>query len=140
MTSDLEATAIAEELDAVHRSAISHYRNMDARGYMEAFAPDLEYHQLNGVVIGRDQLARDVESQLSRLIAADTAYSRESLNVNGNHAVEHLVQTASATIRVFVFLRRTWRVRRTGRYTWSKTQEGWKIQKVEVIDERIEAA
>jgi ketosteroid isomerase-like protein len=132
-----DATMIAEELDAMHRRAIEHYRNKDVGAYMQLFASDLRYRQLNGVEIGREQLTRDVEAQFSRVESADSFYKRESLSIEGDCATEHLEQIASATVRVFLFFQRTWRVRRSGRYTWAKSSDGWRIQTVEVLDERI---
>jgi len=132
-----ETDAIAEELDAMHRKAMEHFRAKDISAYMQLFAADLTYRQASGVEIGRDQLARDVAAQLSRIESSDTAYRREALSIESDRAVEQLVQTSSATVRVFLFFRRTWQVRRTGRYTWAKSSEGWKIQRVEVLDERV---
>jgi hypothetical protein len=132
-----ETDSIAEELDAMHRKAMEHFRAKDVSSYVKLFAADLIYRQANGVEIGRDQLARDVAAQLSRIESSDTTYKRESLRIEGDHVVEQLVQTASATVRVFLFFRRTWQVRRTGRYSWAKSSDGWKIQRVEVLDERV---
>jgi hypothetical protein len=137
MPTDPHAASIADELDAMHRIAMEHYRRKDVRAYMHLFAPAVRYRQMNGVEIGRDQLARDVEAQFARLISAETSYVRQSLSVEGEYATEDLVQVASATIRVFLFFRRTWQVRRTGRYRWAKDPDGWKIHRVDILDERI---
>ena len=123
----------------MHRKAMKHYRDKNVSAYMDLFSPDLKYRQLNGIEIDKKQLARDVEKQLSRASSSESSYTRESLNIDEDHATEQLVQVASATVRVFLFFHRTWHVRRTGLYTWARTEGGWKIQRVEVLDERITA-
>lgn len=139
MPTDHTAARIAEELDAMHRTAMEHYRDRNVSAYMSLFAPDLKYQQFNGSEIDKKQLTRDVERQLSRAIVSESSYTRESLTVDGDYATEQLVQVASATLRVFLLFHRTWRVCRTGRFTWVRREDGWKIQKVEVLDERLTA-
>jgi hypothetical protein len=39
---------------------------------------------------------------------------------------------------IWLVFKRRWRIRRTGRYHWLKTQGGWKIVKVEVLDEQVQ--
>jgi hypothetical protein len=129
--------SVAQELDAVHREAKEHYRNKNVTGYMHIFTSDLMYKQADGIVIGRDQLARDVASQLARVDTAESSYSRESLQVAKDSVVEHLTQTATVTVRVFLLFRRTWHVNRRGRYVWVRTPAGWKIREVEVLYERV---
>ena len=128
---------IARELNAVHAEAKEHYRNKDIAAYMDMFAPDLKYRQADGKVIGKEQLAGDLWSQLAQVEGVDSSYRRESLQIEGEAAVEHLAQTASVTVRRFLFLRRTWHVHRRGRYLWVRTSEGWRIREVEVIAEHV---
>jgi len=134
-----DSTSIAEELDAMHHRAMDHYRQTNLGAYRQLFAPDLKYRQMNGTEIDRDQLARDVRAQFSRVTSADSSYTRESLSIESERATEQVVEVASTTIRVFVFFRRTWQVRRTGRYTWVKGADGWKIHRVAVLNEHITA-
>lgn len=135
--SDLEASSVAAQLDALHTESKENYRAKDAIAYMRVFAPGLRYKQADGRVIGREQLARDVASQLRSVESADTSYVRESLCVEGERVTELLRQTASVTTRHFFVLRRVWRVNRLGSYTWIRSSEGWRIQTVEVLDEVI---
>jgi uncharacterized protein DUF4440 len=137
--SDPDAGAVAAELDALHAGARNHYRARDAAAYMRTFAPDLRYRQADGRVIGWEQLARDVASQLRSVESADTSYVRESLRVEGDRVTEVLRQTASVTTRHLCFLRRVWRVSRQGSYTWVRLPEGWRIQEVEVLSEVVAA-
>jgi len=69
--------------------------------------------------------------------ASDTSYTRESLEVIGDRAIEILNQVASATTRHFVFLRRVWRITRRGRYVWERSANGWVIREVEILNERV---
>ena len=137
MTVESQGKTIEEELDARHRQAQVHFGNRDITAYMEMFTPDLVYRQANGVEIGREQLRRDVQAQCRRIVSADSSYTRESLHLEEDGAIEHLVQTTSASMRVFVVFRRRWRVQRSGRYTWVRTSTGWKIRKAEILHESI---
>ncbi len=132
-----ETTIVGAELDAVHLRARESYRAKDVTAYMGVFAPSLKYKQPDGRVIGRDQLARDVESQLRSVDAVDTSYVRESLQIDGDRATELLTQTASVTTRHFWFFKRIWRLTRRGRYTWVRLHDGWTIQEVDVLTETI---
>jgi hypothetical protein len=132
-----EISTIAAELDAAHLRARASYRAKDVSAYMGVFAPGLRYKQPDGRIVGRDQLARDVTSQLASVEAADTSYVRESLQIEGNGATEVLTQTASVTMRRFLFFKRIWRLTRRGRYTWVRFPDGWKIQEVDVLSESI---
>jgi len=129
--------AVAEALDAAHGKAKSAYRRRDSRMYMEIFAADLTYCQADGKVIGRDQLAKDVRAQLSMLDSAETSFTREKLEIVGQQATELLRQRATVTTRHFAIIRRTWNIERLGKYVWRNTDEGWRIQEVEVLKETI---
>jgi hypothetical protein len=137
---EIDPTGIAAELDAMHRQAQECYRNKNVAGYMQLFTSDLRYKQADGRFIGKEQLARDVGSQLARVEAADSSYRRESLSLDNGLAVEQLTQTASVTVRHFFLFRRTWHVNRRGRYVWTKTSTGWRIRGVEVLQEQVSVA
>jgi hypothetical protein len=130
---------VTAELDALHRQARNSYEKKDLRAYMDLFAPDLSYKQPNGRVIGRPALAANVASQLASIEAVETTYVRDSLQVDGDQAVEVLTQTAVTTVRYLLFLRRTWFLKRRGKYTWTRTPEGWKIRAVDVLEETVSA-
>ncbi len=136
MAEELEQQTI-RELDAAHAEAKLAYRARNAAAYMGFFSPELEYTQVNGKTIGREQLARDVQSQFARVRAMDTSYERQSLIVDKATAVEYLVQDAWAETVAFFVLRRRWHVVRRGRYEWTRTRGGWKIRKVHVLEEVV---
>jgi ketosteroid isomerase-like protein len=132
-----ESASIAAELDAEHRRAKASYQAKDLDAYMSIFTRDLRYKQPDGRVIGREELARDVESQLSSVQSAESSYVRESLKVDGERATEILFQKASVTSRHLLFFRKSWRVERRARYEWVKLPEGWRIREVEVFVESV---
>jgi ketosteroid isomerase-like protein len=132
-----DSDRVAHQLDGVHEEAKEHYRSKNIAAYMQMFTSDLRYRQADGRMIGKEQLARDLWSQLAQVEGVDSSYRRESLQLEGEMAVELLTQVASVTVRRFLILRRTWHVHRRGRYVWVRTSEGWRIREVEVLDERV---
>ena len=128
---------LAAKLDAVHKRAKEAFVAKDLAAYMTVFSPELEYIQANGQSIDRSQLSRDVQLQMTAATSMDGSYDRKSLDVEGDEATELLIQSAWVETRAFFFFRRRWNVSRTGRYHWANTLEGWKIAKVEVLEEQI---
>ena len=136
-TSGERTEAVARELDELHRKAKEHFRNRDVAGYMQVFAPGLKYRQANGAVIGKDELGRDVAAQLGRVESADSAYTRESLQVEEGRVIEVLAQRATVTVRRLLVFQSVLRVERRGRYVWARTSDGWRIQEVEILQEKV---
>jgi hypothetical protein len=132
-----ETTSLSRELDAAHARANASYRAKDLGGFMAMFAADLRYKQADGKTIGWQDLARDVGAQFMDVEEMDTAYVRESLQVDNGKATEVLNQTARLTMRNWVFFKRTWHLSRRGRYRWRHSREGWKIEDVEVLSETL---
>jgi len=131
---------IMNELDAAHQKAQDAYHRRDFHAYMEIFAPDLAYGRADGKVIGRAELAHDVRTQLQVFDSAQTSFTRERLEVHDAEATELLRQNALVTTRHFAIIRRSWSVERLGRYVWTKTSEGWRIRKVEILKENVRSA
>jgi hypothetical protein len=92
---------------------------------------------MDGKIIGREELRRDVAAQLRAVGECESAFVRESLEIDGSDAVEVLRQIAWADVRVFLFARRRWNVQRKGRYVWTKTDAGWRIKEVDVLQEAV---
>lgn len=136
---DAQLAEIARELDEVRARAKQAYRAKDVPAYMETFAPDLVYRKPNGREIGRPELTRDVKRQLMFMRSYDSSFTRESLNASGAEATEVLAQTAHVETLVFRVLRRVWNLRRRGRYTWRRSDGGWQIARVEVLEETVKA-
>src|SRR6266513_2672705 len=109
----------------------------DLGGFMALFAPNVRYKQPDGRTIGWEQLAHDVSAQFMAVEEAETVYVRQSLQVENDAVTEVLEQTASLTMRHFLFFKHTLHLTRRGRYRWIRSSEGWKIQEVEVLSESI---
>lgn len=135
MTETIEA--VAYQLDVEHRKAKDAFSRKDAQAYMAMFTADLSYRRLDGDVIGREQLRRDVKAQLAVLHSAATFYKREELELRGQDVTEQLRQTASFTSRHFGILYRTWNIHRVGKFVWTKTDDGWRIRQVVVLQESV---
>ena len=136
----LDPSEVAVELDAAHRRAKLAFCRKDLGAYMSLFASDLRYRQADGKVIDRDQLARDVQTQFSRLSAASSAFERERIELSDGKAAEILRQSASARATAFFVVHRIWDVTRRGRYVWRRDQGQWVIEEVEVFEKRSSRA
>ena len=133
--------ALAVALDAAHERARRAYAQRDAAAYMAIFDADLAYTRLDGEVIGRERLARDVRAQLARVHRAASEYRRESLEARGaDEAVEVIEQRATYAVRAFWVLHREWTVRRRGRYGWVHAASAWQIREVRVLAEEVAAS
>lgn len=133
-----EADRITAELDAAHDRAHAAYAARDADAYMTTFHPTLTYTQRDGRTVGREQLARDVRSQLARVDSATTEFRREALELpSPGTATETLEQRATFAVRVLGFVRREWSLERRGRYEWVRTADRWQIRRVTVLSETV---
>jgi hypothetical protein len=132
-----ENVEITTELDARHNDAKSAFEHKDLPAYREIFAPDLAYRQADGSVIGREQLMRDVATQFSRLRWVRSSFARESIEVEDDRAAELLTQTGLAGTTAFLFVHRIWKITRKGRYYWTKVEDRWRIERVEVLEEHV---
>jgi hypothetical protein len=133
-----EYSQIAAALDVAHDRARRAYSDRNTAAFMAVFHHDLEYVQLDGRTITRDQLARDVHTQLSRMYAASSEYHRTDLTVaSQTAATEAIVQRARFTVGAFGLLRREWTVVRRANYHWLRTASGWYIRRVEILAEEI---
>ena len=128
---------LAEVLDLAHEESRDAYQQRDLSRYLAAFTPDLVYRGANGRAYSREQLGRQVHAQFSHLVAADTRFSRESLTVDGEQAVETGTQAAFAAVRIGLIFARRWTIHRRCRVTWRRAAHGWLISAVDVLDEHI---
>jgi hypothetical protein len=67
----------------------------------------------------------------------NSQYERKDFSVDGNRFTENLIQRAIASIKVFFFFTKKWTVEREGIYEWIKIDGSWKIEKVEILNERV---
>ncbi len=138
METKLDLNLIASELDAVHAAARQAFRLRDLDAYREFFTEDLRYVQPDGNAIGRAQLMRDVGKQLSQYKAVDSEMTRESIAINDDGTVTQIArQNGTYSVSVFFIFTKTWKIRRKGKYTYRKTDNGWRICDVEVQTETV---
>ncbi len=130
---------LSTELDAAHERAHRAYAARDVATYMDTFHPLLEYRQHNGHSISREQLASNVRAQLRRVYAAASTFHRTALTAGADRAsaTEDGEQCATFEVRAFGILRRIWSVQRRGRYHWIRSEDAWRILRVEVLDEKV---
>ena len=138
VTDDQNLNAIADELDSMHASARHAFRSRDIINYRSFFTDDLRYVQSDGKEIGIDELMRDVSKQLTQFKAVDSRLTRESIEMNDNGTVTQLLkQIGTYSLSVFLVFTKTWNIDRRGKYTYRKTDSGWRICDVEVLSENL---
>ncbi len=135
-----QTNAIERDLDERHAEAQAAFLRRDIAAYCEMFSPTLAYQQLNGQVIGRDQLMRDVAAQFRQLSSVESSFTREALHVTDSEVTEALMQTATAEATAFGFIHRRWKLNRRATYCWTKRQEMWTIERVTVHSETMMSA
>ncbi|NKJ40354.1 DUF4440 domain-containing protein [Rhizobium sp. SG570] len=131
----IETKTIEEELDERHAIARAAFLNRDVAAYRALFSPALAYHQINGRVIDRRKLMRDVASQFRRRLDAKWHYTREHLKIDLDEAAETLVQVVTVEMSVFGLIHRTWQLNRRAVYFWTKLGGVWTIGRVQVLSE-----
>jgi len=128
-------------LDAAHERAREAFKRRDVEAYMETFSPTLRYQQLDGRVLSRPQLTRDVQTQLERMHDGTSESTREALELaaGGEGATELVRQSARYEVRAFFVLHRSWRLSRLARYHWARSGGRWQITSVQVLEEHMAA-
>ena len=103
-------------LDAMHLKVRDAFARADLADYGRYLASELRYVDARGRVQTREQLLRSVGVQFARLVSFHSAFSRETLLMNGEDAVERGTQDASISLRVFLWFEVRWQVARRGRH------------------------
>ena len=141
MNTTKESGNIVLQLDALHARASQAFSNRDLQAYRDCFADDLQYTQLNGETINREQLMEDVKPQLKKCKSVETEFIRQSIKLNHDGTVTQILkQIGTFSTTVLIFLPRKWDVVRQGRYTYRSTNDGWKICEVKVLEESVSRA
>jgi hypothetical protein len=132
---------LPQTLDAVHVNVRDAFASADLAAYGRYLAAELRYVDPRGRVQTREQLLRSVGTQFARLVGFHSAFSRETLLMNGENAVERGTQEAAISLRVFVWFEVRWQVTRRGRYTWRRAAEvPWQLCEALVETEDIRRA
>ncbi len=135
---DPSLSMIADELDSMHASARQAFLARDIGAYRSFFTEDLRYVQPDGKPIGRDELMRDVRKQLAQFKTVDSVMTRETIAMNDNGTVTQILnQIGIYSLSVFVFFTKKWSIKRRGKYTYRRTDVGWRICGVEVLSEDV---
>jgi ketosteroid isomerase-like protein len=133
-----DVNVIADELDKVHAAARQTFSARDIEAYQNFFTEDLRYVQPNGKAIGREQLMRDVRKQFAQFTTVHSEMARETIAINDDGTVTQIAsQNGEYSVTAFVIFKRTWKIKRRGKYTYRKTPDGWRICDVEVFSETV---
>lgn len=124
-------------IDHLHRQANQDIKHKSLKEYMSYFSDDLEYTQLDGKIIGKQQLAQDQKKYWSRVLKMNSQYERLDSQLEDGLFTETLSQVGTIWIRVFLFFRKKWAYRRKGIYVWEQIEGQWKICEVTILDEKI---
>jgi len=132
---------LPQALDSVHLKVRDAFARADLADYGRYLASELRYVDPRGRVQTREQLLRSVGMQLARLVSFHSAFSRETLLMNGEEAVELGTQEAAISLRVFAWFEVRWQVTRRGRYTWRRaTEVPWQLREAVLETEDIRRA
>ena len=125
-------------LDERHFAASRAFAAKDIGAYQALFSENLQYSPVDGKVIDRERLMRNVRAQFKTLQQAQSRFAREDSIVVGDEVEETLLQIAVAEAAAFGFVRRLWRIERRGRYTWAMEDGQFRIVRVRVSSEKVE--
>lgn len=127
-----------EIIEKLHKKAQIAMKQRDISGYMSIFSNDLEYIQKNGDVIDREQLLRDQKKYFSRLVDVKSEYKMLSFERKEDLLEETIEQNTELAIRVFIFFKKKWKVKRRGIYSWTLLSgDEPKIRKVKILEENV---
>lgn len=129
--------SLIKEIDEMHRLSKEALANKKFESYLEIFSENLTYKQFNGKVIDKKELTRNTASYFNRLKSATSKFERKKYTLKGNRFTENLIQTATSSIKVFIFFTKKWTVEREGIYEWINIKGNWKIEKVEILNEKV---
>lgn len=129
--------SVADQLDAMHAEAKDAFERRDFAAYRELFVPGLTYRRADGRVVGRDDLMDDAVEQSCRYRRMRSSIVRESLEVEGDRAVEVATRTVRVGATAFLVVHRSFEYVVRGRYTWRKAEGRWRIEAIEVLEQRV---
>ena len=133
----MDIEKVLKEIDEMHLFSNEALWQKRFDAYINIFSDNLTYKQLDGKIIGKKQLAKDTAFYFSRLKTSRSQYERTDYSIEGNRFTENLIQKATASIKVFFIFKKKWTVERDGIYEWIKTEDNWKIEKVEILNKKV---
>lgn len=99
----MDIEKILHEIDERHQFSNEALVQKRFDDYINIFSDNLIYKQLNGKIIDKNQLTKDISSYFSRLKIATSHYERKDFSIEGNRFTETMIQKATASIRIFFF-------------------------------------
>lgn len=125
------------QIDLARQASREAFVRRDIRDYMKVYASDLEYVQTDGETLRRVQFERGVDKQLRDLNSVDSmTFDVEERHVEGKEVVELVRTCTQATIIALLVVVRTMKVERLQRIRWIQTRGGWKVKRVDVLEEQ----
>ena len=94
---------LTTEIDAAYASANEALQQKDFAAYVQHFADDLSYTQLDGRTIDKTRLVRDISAYFNRIKKVTNAYERISFEVLPGKITELLVQKSHVPLRFLCF-------------------------------------
>ena len=134
----MDAKELLLKIDNIHEKGLAAIRQKNLPAYMSIFSDDIEYTQIDGKTIKKAQFLKDQKAYFLRLVYSNSSYERLSYEIKDNEFEEILLQNAEISIRVFIFFKKTWIVKRKGNYCWTLSNNQLKIKKVKILEERID--
>lgn len=133
----MENEKLLQEIDKMHQKANEALAQKQFDTYISIFSDQLEYKQINGKTIDKRTLVKDTSRYFGRLKTSSSEYERKDYSFEENRFTENLIQKAIASIRVFIFFTKKWTVEREAVYQWGNHEGKWKIEKVEILNEKV---
>jgi hypothetical protein len=133
----MKDSELLKEIEDVHIASYEAMKNNKLETYIEFFTDDLQYKQLNGKIIGKAQLAKDIQIYFNRIRSFSGRYERKEITIDKDRIVEKLIQHSKVSLRIFIFFSKNWTIEREGIYEWLKVNGSWKIYKVEILKEKV---
>jgi hypothetical protein len=133
----MENQEILNEIDLMHQRSNKALVEKNINVYINIFSDELKYKQLDGKIIDKKQLVQDIRFYFSQLKTFRSQYERMDYSIKGNQFTERLIQKATASIKVFLFFTKKWNLEREGIYEWIKIENVWRIEKVEILNEKV---
>jgi hypothetical protein len=140
MNQSMDLDEICKELDELHLMARHAFLYRDIDAYRLMFTEDLRYLQFDGKIIGLKQLLLDVSRQLSKFKSVDSEFIRESIAMNEDGTVSQVGrQRSTYSVSMLLFFTKTWRIDRRGKFTYRRSDDGWRVCEVQVMAETVKS-
>jgi hypothetical protein len=128
---------IIDAVDHLHKTSLLALKSKNLEEYISVFDDSLSYRQFDNKIIDKNTLKNDQKSYFSRISSVENSYERLDFKYDNDIFSETLIQISAVSIRVFLFFKKKWTVKRKGIYKWSLKNNEWKIVEVHILYENI---